>query len=250
MPRILVWDIPTRLFHWLLAVAFVGAFAIAQLLDDDSPNFRLHMLLGLTAAFLVALRVVWGFVGSKHARFGDFAWSPKGLVDYLKGAFAGGGKRYAGHNPGSTWAIAAMFVAVLGLAATGIAMGQGNEAAKDVHEGFVLVMVLSVVAHLAGIVWHTVRHKEAIALSMVHGQRVADAEQAIRSAHPSVAVLFLVLVGLWGGALFTGYDAAKSEVALPGLGVLHLGEPGEGGAEGKRGSEAGEKHEDGGDDDD
>ncbi len=250
MPRILVWDIPTRLFHWLLAASFLGAFAIAQLIDDDSPNFRMHMLLGLTAAFLVILRAVWGFIGSKHARFSDFAWSPTGLIDYLRGAFTGAGKPYAGHNPGSTWAIAAMFVAVLGLAATGIAMGRGNEAVKEVHEGFVLVMVLSVVAHLAGIVWHTLRHKEAIALSMFHGERLVQAEHAIPSAHPLVAVLFLVLVALWGGVVFTGYDAAKSQITLPGIGALHLGEPDEGGAEGKHGVGSGEQKEEEGDDDD
>ena len=65
MSRILVWDLPTRLFHWLLAAGFAAAFAIAILASDEHPLFPIHALPGLVLAFMVVLRVLWGFVGTR-----------------------------------------------------------------------------------------------------------------------------------------------------------------------------------------
>ena len=70
--RILVWDLPTRAFHWLLAAAFVGTIGIALVANDDSPLFQTHMLLGLIAVFLLVLRMKWGVVDTLYARFGSF----------------------------------------------------------------------------------------------------------------------------------------------------------------------------------
>lgn len=68
-----VYDLPTRIFHWLFAATFVGAFFIAKVIDDDSPSYVFHMLLGLVLVLTVALRVVWGVVGSRYARFSSLS---------------------------------------------------------------------------------------------------------------------------------------------------------------------------------
>ena len=133
MQRILVWDIPTRLFHWLLAGAFSVAFGIAVLVDDDAPAFAIHMLLGLVVALMVVLRVVWGLVGSRYARFGSFALSPKALFEYLRGALGGGGKKYVGHNPATSVIGIAMLVLTVGLAVTGVMMSSGSEVVEELH---------------------------------------------------------------------------------------------------------------------
>lgn len=65
MKRILVWDLPTRLFHWLLAASFIAAFTIANVVDDDSATFVVHMLLGAVMSAMVVQRVLWGVVGSR-----------------------------------------------------------------------------------------------------------------------------------------------------------------------------------------
>ena len=74
--HILVWDLPTRAFHWLLAAAFVStigiALVIALVTNDDSPLFQTHMLLGLIAVFLLVLRMKWGVVDTLYARLGSF----------------------------------------------------------------------------------------------------------------------------------------------------------------------------------
>lgn len=134
MPKSLVWDLPTRLFHWLFAAGFSVAAVIALLIDDDSPVFPYHAMIGLAITAMIGLRVVWGMIGSKHARFSSFAYGPTAVVQYLKGALLGGARRYAGHNPGSAYAIFAMLALMIGLAATGIMMGRGIESVKEVHE--------------------------------------------------------------------------------------------------------------------
>jgi len=233
--RILVWDLPVRLFHWLLAGSFLGAFAIANAVDDESSLFALHMLLGGVAAFMVLLRVIWGFVGSRYARFGSFAFGPRALVEYVKSTFRGKGERHVGHNPGSAWAVFAMLALVLGLAFTGAFMSRGGETFKELHEVLAWAMIVIVGAHVAGIVWHTIRHKENIAASMVHGQKQGQPSAAIASSHAVVALAFLSLTGLWAGGLYSGYDSARRAVTLPLIGkTLQLGE-----------AEHGEKHGDG-----
>ena len=69
MNRILVWDIPTRLFHWAFAGSIAGALGIAFLVDDDSPLFQMHMLLGIVALFLLVPRLLLGLAGSAMPAF-------------------------------------------------------------------------------------------------------------------------------------------------------------------------------------
>jgi cytochrome b len=244
MTRILVWDLPTRLFHWLLAGSFLAAFAVAVTTDDDGALFPVHMLLGLVVAFMVVLRLVWGVIGSRHSRFSGFAWNPKDLVAYLKEAFSGGaGRLWAGHNPGSTWAAAVMLACALGLAGTGLLMSQGSEVAEEVHEVLAWTLLATVGVHLAGIAWHTLRHREVIALSMVDGRKRGDPAEAIASSRPLAGLAFLGLTGAWAGGLVTSYDPADSTVTLPLIGELTLGEGEEHGHEGHGGEEEDEEGE-------
>jgi cytochrome b len=226
MKRILAWDIPTRLFHWLLAGAFLGAFIIGNVAEDEGSLFSVHMLLGATAGFMVLLRIIWGFVGSRYARFSSFALSPAKVLAYLKGTVSGGAQRYAGHNPGTSWTSIAIFVMVLGLVATGVLMGNGGgEAVEEIHEVLAFGTLAVVGVHVAGIIFHTIRHRENIAASMFHGRKQANDGDDIRSPRPVAAVVFLVLTGLWSGGLFSGYDAATSQVTLPLIGqTIQVGE--------------------------
>lgn len=218
MKRILVWDIPIRIFHWLFAGSFLTAFAIANLVDDDSSLFTVHMFLGGVIAFMVLLRLVWGVVGSKYARFSSFTFSPGAILGYFKSAVTGGGDKYTGHNPGTAAVVFAMFVLVLGLAFTGVFMSRG-EIYEEIHEILAWAMIVMVGAHVAGIIWHTIRHKENIAASMVHGRKEGEPSQAIRSSRAAVGVVFMVLTGLWGWGLYANYDAGQLNVPLTGQSI-------------------------------
>ncbi|MCK6502128.1 cytochrome b/b6 domain-containing protein [Myxococcota bacterium] len=243
MTRVLVWDVPTRLFHWLLAGAFLPAFVIALTTDDDGRLFPVHMLLGLVAAFIVGLRLLWGVVGSRPSRLSSFALRPSDLWAYARGAITGGARRlWTGHNPGASWAALVMFACVVGLAASGILMSRGVEAVEEVHEVLAWTLMGTVGVHLAGIVLHTLREREVIALSMLDGRRVGAPGDAIASPRPIAGLAFLALTGAWTGGLVQSYDPATSSVVVPVIGAqLLLGEGGEGGE--------GDDHEDEDEDD-
>lgn len=245
MKRILIWDIPTRVFHWLLAGTFIASFAIANLFDDDSPTFAVHMLLGLIMSFMVLLRVVWGFVGTRYARFATFLFGPGAILEYFHGTITGRGKRHIGHNPGSSVAIYLILALTLGMAVTGLLHSSGGEVVEELHEALAWAFVTVVGVHVAGVLWHTVRHRENLTLSMLDGRKQGETSQGIASAHSIAGLVFLLLVGGWSWQLVSGYDAATGQLALPLTGqTLQLAE----GAE--REGQAGKKHETHDDDDD
>jgi cytochrome b len=226
MRQNLVYDLPTRIFHWLFAGLFLTGFVIAKTMDDDSPWFNYHSLAGLTLGFVVLLRLIWGIFGSKHARFSGFALKPTDLVSYFKGILTGEKKRWAGHNPASSWAGIVMMLMALGLAVTGYLMtsGPNKETYEDVHEllanGFIIVVVL----HIAGIVLHTIRHKEMIGLSMIDGKKAdVTSDQTIPSAQSGFGILLIGLVVVFGLNLYKNYDSSTKSLKFFGT-TLQLSE--------------------------
>ncbi len=225
MNHVLIWDLPTRLFHWLLSGGFIAAAIISLLLGEDSSLFPYHAIIGLTIALMVCLRLIWGVVGTRYARFGTFVFGPAALIEYLKGTLFGGGKRYIGHNPGSAVAIFALLALVLAMAVTGIMLGQGNESVEELHEVLAYVTVGVAVLHVLGMAIHTLRHRENLVASMIHGKKHAEPSDAIPSAAPIIATHFLAIVGAWTVVLLGNYNPATQTITLPLIGsVLQLGE--------------------------
>ena len=231
MPRVLIWDLPVRAFHLVFAGGIAAAASIALVLGDDGPLLPQHAMIGLTVAVALVLRIAWGFVGSRHARFASFAYGPGAVVRYMRAALSGKGQRFAGHNPGAAHAAFAMYALLVLLTVSGITLALGNRDAKDAHEVFAYAMIAAIGAHLAGITLHTVMHREFIAASMVHGRKEADAADAIPSAHLLAGVVFIGCVAAFGVALWSSYDSASRTARLPLVGTaLSLGEQ-EGGEE-------------------
>ncbi len=225
MNRVLIWDLPTRIFHWLLSGGFFASAAISLLLGDDSPIFPYHAIIGLVIAATVVLRIVWGVIGTRYARFGSFLFGPGAVIEYMKGVLTGSGKRHLGHNPGSSYAIFAMLALVLALAVTGWLMSQGNESIKEVHEILAYATLAVIGAHVLGVIVHTMRYRENLTASMIVGTKSAEQSAAISSSQPVVAVLFLLVTGAWAYGLLSNYDAATKTTRVPLLGTsLQLGE--------------------------
>ena len=192
---------------------------MAHLASKRSPTFAIHMLLGLILLGAIAFRLVWGLVGSRHARFASFLYSPAALVGYLKDVAAGRDGPYPGHNPGSSWAIYGMVLLPIALVVSGILAQPRNEFFEELHGVLGWVMVAAVVAHLAGIAWYTLRHKEAIALSMITGARRGEPADDIGSSRPVAALVLLVLVGGWATLVLRGHDPVARQVRIPALGL-------------------------------
>ena len=226
MRQVLVYDSPTRVFHWLFAGFFITAFAISNLVDDDSARFSLHMLAGLGMAFVVVLRIIWSLVGTRHARLGDLSLNPMQLIAYFKGMFSGDSRRWIGHNPASSWAALAMAVLALGLATTGTLMATGgeNDAIKEVHELMANAFLVVVLLHLGGVIAHVLRYRDRLESSMVTGNKqvVGGDEVPVRSM-PVAGVAFVALTVVFMGYLLRTYDAQARTLDLFGT-TLQLGE--------------------------
>lgn len=217
MKKIKVFDWPTRLFHWMFALGFASAYFIADTADDESVLFPVHMLIGLTIAAMVLLRIIWGFLGSRFARFSSFPIQPQQLIGYLTSIFTSTKRRFVGHNPASAWAAMIMLLLALSLAVTGIMMvrGAGGESLEEVHELLANGFLVVVIAHIAGVVLHHIRHRDGTALSMVHGRKAAlDGEASIKSSHPLVAGGFLVFIALLVLYQWQNYDATTRQLKV------------------------------------
>lgn len=221
----LVYDLPLRLFHWVFAGLFITSFLIAKIVDDESVVFSYHMLAGLLLSFVVILRIVWGFVGTRHSRFSGFALHPRDLVTYIIGILSGDKLKWSGHNPASSWATLAMLALALGLGLTGYLMAGGQkETFEDVHEllanGFLVVVLM----HVAGVVLHAFRHQDGIAFSMVDGAKAGTPSgEAISGSRPVIAMLFMGLVATFALYLANNFDSQTQTLNLFGN-QLQLGE--------------------------
>lgn len=221
----LIYDLPTRLFHWLFAGLFVVSFLIAKTVDDDSPVFSYHMLAGLLLTSTVLLRILWGFIGSKHSRFASFALHPKDLMAYFAGLLSGDKRRWAGHNPASSWATLIMFALALGLGGTGYLMARGHkETFEDLHELLANGFLITVLIHIAGVVLHGLRHRDGIALAMLDGSKAGLSQtEAISSSRPAVALVFAGLVVAFAVHLGRNFDPQGQKLNFFGT-TLQLGE--------------------------
>ena len=109
-----VWDIAIRGFHWTL----LGCYAIAFISSENI--MKLHVIFGYSVLFLVLFRILYGFVGTKYARFSDFLYPPAQIVDYLKGLLIGRPKHYMGHNPAGGFMSVILLLSLLSLTLTGL----------------------------------------------------------------------------------------------------------------------------------
>ncbi len=193
---VLVWDAAVRVFHWLMVVCFAGAY-----LTSESEAWRLvHVTLGYTMAGLVAFRIIWGFVGTRHARFASFIRGPRAVARYLRTLLSRQPEHHTGHNPAGALAIVAMLALTTSIAATGWAAYNdvAGEWVAELHEGVANAMLLLVGVHLAAVVASGWLHKENLVRAMLSGRKVATPGEGIRSAWHIVAALLLAAVlGFW-----------------------------------------------------
>jgi len=180
-----VWDLPIRLFHWTLVAGFASAYLTAEYHYGD-----IHALIGYGLCILLAVRVYWGFFGSRYSRFNSFVFSPSETLAYMRSMFGRHPVRhYLGHNPAG----ALMVFALLGLLALIFATGLlslavidfegplavlatrvGDEtsyAIREFHEELSNIALGLVVLHLMGVVGGSLQHGENLVRAMVTGNK-------------------------------------------------------------------------------
>ena len=182
--NIKVWDLPVRMFHWLLVLGFVLAYITAEFHILD-----VHVLIGYALIALLVFRVFWGFAGNQYARFKSFVFGPKETLEYLRSLRTGHPAHYYGHNPagalmvfGLISILGAIFMSGLVTLATvdyeGPLLFLANEVSDETayffrtaHDFFVDVALLMIPLHLLGVISGSIQHKENMVRSMVTGMK-------------------------------------------------------------------------------
>ncbi len=166
-----VWDPFVRVFHWSLATLFL----LAYVTGDDVE--KVHIAAGYAIAGLLALRIVWGFVGPRHARFNDFIRSPRAVTAYLRDVVLLRAPRYLGHNPAGGAMIVALVVMLIGTSITGYMMTTdaywGAKWVEEVHEVFANLTVGLIVVHVLGVLVASFEHRENLVKAMITGRKWA-----------------------------------------------------------------------------
>jgi len=201
----LLWDLPTRLCHWLLAACFVLSWWSAE-----TENYRLHQWLGYTVIVLVVSRIVWGFVGSAHSRFADFLVGPGRIVAYLRGERSGG----SGHNPLGGWSVLALLLLLLLQGVSGLfnsddvffdgplyhaASASLRDTLGLVHEVAFDLLLGLVCLHILAVLYHQLWRRERLVQAMLRGRASGrSGRTAPVSAWRALLIVLLVALALWG----------------------------------------------------
>jgi len=178
-PTVKVWDPLLRLFHWSLAACILGAFLVEE---GDTA----HQLLGYTALGLVALRLLWGLVGSRHARFSDFVRGPRAVGRYLRERMAGTSRRRLGHNPAGAVMVLVLLAGVAAVGTTGwmqtLDAFWGAEWLEELHEALAYGLLAFIGVHVLAAIVESVHYRENLVAAMVHGRKRALDADAIAAA--------------------------------------------------------------------
>ncbi|MCE1160939.1 MAG: cytochrome b/b6 domain-containing protein [Burkholderiales bacterium] len=168
MNKILVWDPLVRLLHWILAI-----LVIANFLNEDGKFY--HRWIGYTATAIVVMRIIWGFVGTKHARFSDWFPTPSRVVEYTRLKLKGQAPRYIGHNPLGAVMMLLLIVLVLNQGLTGFMMGTdqffGEKWLEEWHEIASNLILVAIGLHVLGAIFESIKTRENLPLAMIHGKK-------------------------------------------------------------------------------
>ncbi|MDD2923928.1 cytochrome b/b6 domain-containing protein [Rhodoferax sp.] len=193
--RILVWDTPTRVFHWMFALCFAGAYATSE----SERLIGVHTTLGYTMAGLVMFRLIWGLIGPRYARFTSFLRGPETIAHYVNALWSGKSEHPVGHNPLGAISITLMLLSSPIIVYTGwVYFHGGSHIIKEVHESAAGLMLAIISVHVAGVLLACVVQGENLIASMIHGYKTGSPTAAIRWTWWPIAALVLgSVLGFW-----------------------------------------------------
>lgn len=214
MQRVRVWDLPTRVFHWTLALCVIGLFVTGKI---GGEAMTWHARLGYTVASLLLFRLAWGVVGGHWSRFASFAYSPKAILDYLRGRFAAG--LVVGHSPAGSASVYALLALLFIQVATGLFSADMEEFAGPLnvfisngvsrivtsyhkHIGAPVLIGL-VLLHVAAVAYYHLMRGQNLIGPMLHGHKILPAparssDDDWRSRARAIVVLFVAVCAMAG----------------------------------------------------
>jgi len=178
-----VWDILVRTFHWLLVLLFIIAYI------SEDHFLTIHAWTGYSITLLLIIRIIWGFIGPRHARFSDFIFPKITVIQFLKDTLSFRAKRYLGHNPAGAVMVFALIFALIvticcGLILFGIEEGRGPLATtlsetshiwgdifEALHEFFAHSTLILIAIHVSGVLVESLINNENLTASMLNGYK-------------------------------------------------------------------------------
>ncbi|HCB15238.1 MAG TPA: hypothetical protein DEP36_16960 [Gammaproteobacteria bacterium] len=189
-----VWDLPTRLFHWVLAGLMIAQWWTAE----QSSTMDYHIWGGYAVLTLVLFRLIWGFVGSDTVRFSDFVRGPVAALGYVKALLRGETPLYLGHNPMGGWSIVAMLILLLVQAGTGLFANDDiliegplyAWVSKDtsdwltaIHRFNFNLLLVVIAVHITAVLFYLLVKRENLIHPMLSGRKHLPLEQVDRVPH-------------------------------------------------------------------
>ena len=210
----LVWDLPVRIIHWSLLLCVLGSWLTQQLPSDWFPW---HVRCGYAVLILVSTRLLWGLVGTRHARFVSFVRGPRAVLIYARGLISGKATAFAGHNPLGALMVLALLALLLAQALTGLFANDeilntgplygyvSNSLSLQLtgwHHRIFNLLLAAVALHVSAALFYLLVKKENLIRPMLTGRKRADEllpDQAIAASRTWLALLLAVLLGaaLW-----------------------------------------------------
>lgn len=229
--RIRVWDLPLRLFHWLLVIAIALAFLSSE---EDSLLNQWHVLSGWVAGILILFRIVWGFVGGEHSRFVDFV-RPAGLARHIGDLLRGRPEPTLGHNALGAVSVLLLLLLVAATVWTGVIL------IEDLHEVLAWTLLALIAIHVAAVILMSLLTRESLVIAMISGTKPAERHPGARDAkRPGVIGATLAAVALAGAVFAVRYYDPLAFTPRSAEVYEHRLEPG-GQSRGRGGDDAGEE---------
>ncbi len=229
--RLLIWDLPTRFFHWVMALSFAAAW----LAFDDDRYLYIHVYAGYVLFGLLCFRLIWGIIGSHYSRFHTFAHDWPSATAYLKGLLNGQAARFLGHNPAGSWAIFIILLLGLTLTLSGILTLGGEERHgpfagmlsfetahifREIHEWSAWTMLAVVAMHVFAIVAESILKRENLIMAMITGYKEGGDSGVSVRPWGGVAVVLLLIIVLVSFFTFRGYlGSTEQKPYLPFVGI-------------------------------
>lgn len=210
----LVWDLPVRVMHWGLVASVAGCW-LTQELEGD--YFAWHVRFGYAVLGIAVVRVLWGFFGTRHARFGAFVRGPAAILRYARSLFTGEPQRYVGHNPLGALAILAMLALLLGQAVTGLfandqiintgpLFGYVTASLSDrittLHKQLFDVLLAVMAVHIVAALGYWLVKRENLIVPMITGRKRADEVAPDEAIAQSKLLVWCALAALVAGAVY------------------------------------------------
>jgi cytochrome b len=207
-----VWDLPTRLFHWLLAVGVVAQIVTAKI---GGNAMIWHFRIGYLVFALIGFRLIWGFIGGRWSRFASFLYAPATVLRYLRGDHRPGDHFHVGHNPLGSGSVFAMLALLAVQIATGLVaddeianVGPLNKfvssalatSATAWHKGpGQAVLITLVVLHIGAIIFYRVRRQQNLVQPMITGDKALPRDVPASEDTRLSRVRALALIAIWAG---------------------------------------------------